>query len=138
MEADHFPPFKRVADFVVPLVANGNQELVGAVLDVVSHHGQVLPNEFDREGINNKFHFDVDHTADDVGDMCYRKMVDQCGVEEACKVAVESFITADQFVAEAEARHESALFEPEYGAERAQEENALRPSPPHPHPRPRP
>jgi len=38
---------------------------------------------------------------------------------------VESFITADQFVAEAEARHESALFEPEYGAERAREENAF-------------
>ena len=32
-----------------------------------------------------------------------------------CEVAVESFVTADQFVAEAEARHESALFEPEYG-----------------------
>ncbi len=32
----------------------------------------------------------------------------------------------DEFVAKAEARHEeSALFEPEYGAERAQEENAF-------------
>ncbi len=38
---------------------------------------------------------------------------------------MESFITADQFIAEAEARHESALFEPEYGAERAREKNAL-------------
>jgi hypothetical protein len=41
------------------------------------------------------------------------------------QVAVESFVTADQFVATAEARHESMLFEPEYGAERAQEENAF-------------
>jgi hypothetical protein len=38
---------------------------------------------------------------------------------------VESFITADQLVVEAEARHESTLFEPEYGTERAQEENAF-------------
>ncbi len=38
---------------------------------------------------------------------------------------MESFITADQFIAEAEARHESVLFEPEYGAERAREENAF-------------
>jgi hypothetical protein len=38
---------------------------------------------------------------------------------------VESFLTADQFVAEPEVRHKSALFEPEYGTERAQEENAF-------------
>ena len=96
----------------------GNQESVGAELDVVTHHGQVHSNEFDSEGINNEFHFGVNHAADDVA-------VDQFGVEEACKVTVESFVTADHFVAEAEARHESALFEPEYGAERAREENAF-------------
>jgi hypothetical protein len=38
---------------------------------------------------------------------------------------VESFVTTDRFVAEAEARHESAFFEPEYGAARAGEENAF-------------
>ena len=92
---------------------------------VVTHCGQVHPNEFNGEGINNKFYFDVDCTADDVGDACSKKAVDYFGVEEACKVAVESFVTADQFVAEAEARHGSALFEPEYGAERAREENAF-------------
>ena len=117
LEADHFHPFKRVADFVVSLVAEGNQELVGAELDVVTHHGQVHPD--------NKFHFDVDCAADDVSDTCCRKAVDQFRVEEACKVAVESFVMADQFVAEAEARHKSALFEPEYGIERAREENAF-------------
>ena len=125
MEADHFHPFERVADFVVSLVAEGNQESVGAELDVVTHHGRVHPNEFNGKGINNKFHFDVDRAADDVDDTCCRKAVDQFGVEEACEVAVESFVTADQFVAEAEARHESALFESEYGTERAQEENAF-------------
>ena len=119
LEADHFHPFKRIANFVVLLVAKGNQELVSAELDVVTHHGRVHPNEFDGESINNKFHFDVDRAADDAGDACCRKAIDQFGVEEACKVAVESFVTADQFIAEAEARHESALFEPEYGAERA-------------------
>ena len=125
MEADHFHPFEKVADFVVSLVAEGNQESVGAELDVVTHHGRVHPNEFDGEGINNEFHFNADRTADDVGDACCRKAIDQFGVEEACKVAVESFITANQFVAEAEARHKSALFEPEYGTERAREEDAF-------------
>ena len=41
LEADHFHPFEQVADFVVSLVAEGNQELVGAELDVVTHHGRV-------------------------------------------------------------------------------------------------
>jgi hypothetical protein len=126
LEADHFHPFKRVTNFVVSLVATGNQELASAELDVVTHHGQIHPNDFDGEGINNKFHFGVDRAADDVSDACCRKVVDQFGAEEACEVTVESFVVADQFVAEAEARHESMLIEPEYSAERAQEENALK------------
>jgi hypothetical protein len=107
------------------MVAKGDQELVGPELVVVTHNGRVHPNAFDGEGINNKFHFNVDRAADDDDDMCCRKAVDRFGVEEACEVAMESFITADQFVAEAEARLESALFEPEYGSERAREEDAF-------------
>ncbi len=109
-EADHFHPIKWVANFVVSLSAEGNQELVGAELDVVAHHGQVQPNELDKEGIDNEFHFNVNCTADDVDDACFRKTVDQFGIEEAHEVAVEPFITTDEFVAKAEARHESALF----------------------------
>ena len=39
LEADHFHPFERVAYFDVSLVPKGNQESVGAKLDVVAHHG---------------------------------------------------------------------------------------------------
>ena len=40
LEADHFHPFERVAYFVlVSLVSKGNEESVGAKLDVVAHHG---------------------------------------------------------------------------------------------------
>ncbi len=53
LEADHFHPFKRIADFVVSMVAKGNQDSVGAELDVVTHHGRVHSNEFDGESINN-------------------------------------------------------------------------------------
>jgi hypothetical protein len=38
---------------------------------------------------------------------------------------VEAFITTDQFIAKAEARQKSSLFEPKYGAERALEENTF-------------
>jgi hypothetical protein len=80
LEADHFHPIKQVANFVVSLAAKGNQESVGAELDVVAHHGQVHPNEFNREGIDDEFHFNIDFTADDVDDVCFRKMVDQFGI----------------------------------------------------------
>jgi hypothetical protein len=83
LEADHFHPIKWVANFVVSLAAEGNQEWVGAELDVVAHHGRVHPIEFDREGIDNEFHFNVSCTADDVDDTCFRKMVDQFGIKEA-------------------------------------------------------
>ena len=61
------------------LTAEGDQEPVSAELDVVTHHGQIHPNEFDREGIDDKFHFNVDCAllmADDVDGTCVRKMVD--------------------------------------------------------------
>jgi hypothetical protein len=50
-------------------------------------------------------------------------MVDQFGVEEACKVAAKSFVATDEFVAETEVRNESTYLKPEYGTERAQEED---------------
>jgi hypothetical protein len=71
LEADHFHPFERVANFLVSLVAKGDQESVCTELVVVTHHGQVHSNEFDGEAINNKFQFSVDRAADDVDDTCY-------------------------------------------------------------------
>jgi hypothetical protein len=119
LKADCFHPLKQVANFVVSTAAEGNQELVAAELDVVAHHAQIHPNEFNREGINNKFHLNVNCTADNIDDGFFGKTVSQFGVEEACKVTVEPFVAADKFVAEAKARHESMLFYPEYSTERA-------------------
>ena len=38
---------------------------------------------------------------------------------------MEAFVATDQFVAKAEARHESTFLEPKDGTERAQEENSF-------------
>jgi hypothetical protein len=119
LKADCFHPLKRVAISVVSTAAKGNQDSVGAELDVVAHHDQIHPNEFNREGINNKFHLNVNCTAYDIDDTFFGKTVSQFGVEEARKVTVEPFAAADKFIAETKARHESALFEPEHGTDRA-------------------
>ncbi len=39
--------------------------------------------------------------------------------QQACEVAVQALVPADELVAEGEARHEAALLEPEDGAEAA-------------------
>jgi hypothetical protein len=119
LKTDHFHPLKRVANFVVSTAAKGNQELVGAELDVAAHHDQIHPNEFNREDIDKEFHLDVNCTADDIDAAFFGKMVSQFGVEEACKVTVEPFNAADKFIPETKARHESVFLEPEHGAERA-------------------
>jgi hypothetical protein len=95
---------------VVSTAAKGDQELVGTELDLVAHHDRIHPNEFNREGIDNEFHLDVNCTDDDINDTFFGKTVSQFGVEEACKVTAKPFVVADKFVAEAEARHESVLF----------------------------
>jgi hypothetical protein len=110
LKADCFHPLKQVANVVVSTASKGDQELVGTELDVVAHHDQIHPNEFNREGIDNKFHLDVNCTADDIDDAFWGKMVSQFGVEVTCKVTVEPFVAADKFIAEAKARHKSALF----------------------------
>ena len=90
--------------------------MIGTELDVVAHHGQFHPNEFNGKCINNKSHLNVNCIADDFNNATFREAVGQFGVDEACKVTVKPIMSADEFVAEAEAGHESALFEPEYGA----------------------
>jgi hypothetical protein len=66
-----------MANFVVSTAAKGNQELVGTELDVVAHHDQIHPNEFNREGINNEFYLNNNCTAADVNDAFFGKMVSQ-------------------------------------------------------------
>ena len=69
--------------------------------------------------MDNKLQLNVDRVANNLENAMVRKAVDQFSVDGACEVAVESFVAADEFVAEAEARHKSTFFEPEYGTERS-------------------
>ena len=66
LEADGFHPFEWVPDFEVLVAAKAKKESVGAESDVVAHHGGIHADEFDREGGDNKFHFDCDSAADDL------------------------------------------------------------------------
>ena len=59
--------------------------------------------------MDNKLQLNVNRVANNLDNAMVRKAVDQFTVDEACEVAVESFVAADEFVAEAEARHESAF-----------------------------
>ena len=66
LEADGVHPFKWVPNFKVSITAKAKEESVGTKSDVVAHHGRVHANEFDRESVDNEFHFDCDGAADDL------------------------------------------------------------------------
>jgi len=68
LETDCHHPFKWVPNFVVAVAPEAEKESVSAKFDVVAHHGQVHPYQFDGESINYKFHFDLDRTAHDLND----------------------------------------------------------------------
>jgi hypothetical protein len=59
-------PLEPIPGFIVRLASDGDKKLIGAKLDVVTHHGRVHPNQFNRKGINDELHFDVNCAADDV------------------------------------------------------------------------
>ena len=105
--------------------SKGDQQAVSAELDVVTHHGRIHSNEFDGKGVHHKFHLNVNCAANNFDDACFGEAIDQFGVQQAGKVAVQSFIATDEFVTEAETRHKCLLFQPENGTERAREEDAF-------------
>ena len=76
LEADCFHPLERVVNVVVFLVSEGNQESVCTKLDVVAHHGQIHADEFNGEGISDKFHFYVDCAVDNLDVVCFVEAVE--------------------------------------------------------------
>ena len=77
LETDCLHPFKRVPNFVVAVAPEAEKESVGAKFDVVTHHGQVHPYQFDGEGINYEFHFDLDRAAHDLNDARLQEFINQ-------------------------------------------------------------
>ena len=64
-----------------------------------------------RGGIDDEFHLNVNRAADDVNDMHFKETSGRFGVHEAeAKSHWSSFVMANKFVAEAEARHKSLIF----------------------------
>ena len=55
-----------VPNFEVSIAAKAEKESVGTESDVVAHHGGIHANEFDREGVDDEFHFDCNGAADDL------------------------------------------------------------------------
>jgi hypothetical protein len=50
----------------VTVAAKAKKESVGTESDVVAHHGGIHADEFNRESVDDEFHFDCDSAADDL------------------------------------------------------------------------
>ncbi len=105
--------------------SQGDQQSVGTEFNVLLHQVGVHANELDRKGVADKFLFDFDGVGDNLDNAFGRKLVDELVVEHAGKVAVESLVSADEFVGEGKTGHQTALLEPENGAERSGKEDSL-------------
>ncbi len=68
LQANCFHPFEQISDPEVTVAPKGEKKLISAEFDVVAHHRRVHSNQFDGEGVNNKFHLDFDCTAHDLND----------------------------------------------------------------------
>ncbi len=77
LKADCFHPFDQVPNFEVTVAAKAEEESVSAKFDVVAHHSGVHSNQFNGEGISNKFHLDCNCTAEDLNNSGFRKPVDK-------------------------------------------------------------
>jgi hypothetical protein len=47
-------PFERIPSFIVTLASKGDKKPISTEFDVVAHHRQVHPNQFNRKGIEDK------------------------------------------------------------------------------------
>jgi hypothetical protein len=90
------------------------------------HQIAVHTNQLHRQSIYDKFFLNFNSIFDDSVTCFFRQFVyDVVGIKQTSKVTMQTFITADEFVAKSEAWHQSTLFQPENATERTAEENTL-------------
>jgi hypothetical protein len=125
LKGDGLHPFKGVRGLVVAGVAQGDQQPVGAELNVLLHQRRVHPDELHGEGLRHKLLLDVDGVRHDLHHALGGQPVVELGIQEAGKVAMEALVAGDELVREGKARHQAALLQPEDGAEGPGKEDPL-------------
>lgn len=125
LERDHIHPVERVGRAVDLGHAQRLQQAVGAELNVLAHERRVHADELHGQRVLDELLLDGHGVADDLVHARLGQLVDDLGVHEAREVAVQALVATDELVREAQTGHEPALLEPEDGAERAREEDAL-------------
>ncbi len=68
LQANCYHPFEQISDLEVTVAPKGEKKSIGAEFDIVAHHHQVHSNQFNGEGVNNKFHLNFNCTAHDLDD----------------------------------------------------------------------
>ena len=124
-QGDHVHPLEWVFHVVVLGHPEGEEKAIGHKLDVLAHETRVHADEFDGEGLTDELELDGHSAIHDGQDALVGDLIRQVLVQEAREVCVHALISGDELVGEGESGHESALLEPEDGAEGATEEDAF-------------
>merc|ERR1711884_146542 len=111
---------------VVHLVAiKLHQKPVGHELNVLHHEISVHTYEATGKSFCEELALNVDGVLDNLIDPLLAGFVHQVPEHEAGEVSVKSLVPRDQLIAEAQARHQTSLLQPENGGETAGEEYSL-------------
>jgi len=101
----------------VARTTQSRQQAIGTEFNISAHQLGIHANKFHRKGVLDKLLFDFDSVANNLRDTLNGELVEKFAVEEAGKVTVESFVSGDELVGKAKARHETTLLEPKDGTE---------------------
>jgi hypothetical protein len=106
-------------------VAESQEQTVGDELNILTHEGGVHAEECAGQRVAEELLLDLDGLGDDSADGLLAGTVVEEREEEAGEVRVHALVARDELVGEGEARHETALLEPEDGREGTAEEDTL-------------
>ena len=77
LKIDCLHPFEWVPNVEVTVAAKAQEQSVSTEFDIVARHGGVHSDQFNGKGINDKFHFNCNSTADDLNDSRFGEPVNE-------------------------------------------------------------
>ena len=101
LQGDGFHPRKWVVDVVDSGLFQFTEESVGTEANVLSHEGCIHACESSWECFANEFVLDLDSAVNNLPDACQAGWFEEAVVECTCKIKVQGFISANQFICKA-------------------------------------
>ena len=102
-----------------------SKQSVGDKLDIVGHELLIHANQGNWNRFAHELDFNLDRIMNDALDNFHIELGTQHGIQQARKVAMQSFVSTNEFIGKGESRQQSAFFEPKNSTKTSRKKNAL-------------